>query len=411
MTIRENEREQLKNVQRLGIMGGTFDPIHNAHLLLAKTALQRFSLDKIAFIPSGRPPHKISEAGRNTEQRACMTELAIAGEPRFFLSRIELDRAGYSYAYDTLRELGQLLPPDAELFFITGADSILDVCKWYRSAELPGLSRFIVAARPGYDLSAMEKLPPAWRQVIDLMEMPLSDISSSEIRRRVAAGESISGLLPAAVEGYIQQQGLYLPEHPLPDREEMRQRLQGWLSPKRYRHSLGVAELAEQWAIHWDLDAEAAYTAGLLHDMARGKSGEELAALAREFSLPLEQADLDAPVLLHAGVGAKLAQREFGLNRPDILEAITRHTLPAGDMGPLACLIYLADICEPNRPPWPEREKLLALCTEDLDQAMICGMEQGLRYLREKGETPHPRTMEVLQAFYRRAGKTPPAEE
>ena len=407
-----NDKAQLQNVHRLGLMGGTFDPIHHGHLLLAESALYQFSLDKVVFIPSRRPPHKVSQAELDAEQRAVMTELAIAGEPGFFMSRCELEREGYSYAYDTLLYLRELLPDDAEIYFITGADSILDVTHWYRAAELPKLARFIAAARPGYELSGLADMPQAWRDAVELMPIPLMDISSTDIRRRVAAGESISYLLPEKVADYIHQQGLYRRSF-LPgrdgsvDKEWLRERLAEQLSPKRYQHSLGVAELAQKWAARWQLDQEQAYIAGLLHDVARELSHEKLLELAHDFGLTVDQATLESPVILHAEVGACLVQQEWGLDAPDILQAISRHTIPDSNMPPLARLIYLADICEPNRRWWPGKGQLMTLCVHDLNQAMVCALEQNLDYLKEHQRRPHPRTAAVLADYRRLVAEEP----
>ncbi|MBQ6808153.1 MAG: nicotinate-nucleotide adenylyltransferase [Firmicutes bacterium] len=404
--MRNQDQRQLQNVHRLGLMGGTFDPIHHAHLLLAETALQRFSLDKVVFIPSRRPPHKHSLAELDAEQRAIMTELAISGQPRFFLSRAELERSGYSYAYDTLLYLRQLLPADAEIYFISGADSILDVQKWYKAAELPSLCRFIAAARPGYDLSALRQLPLEWQQVVDVMETPLMEISSSDIRQRVAAGESIKYLLPEKVEAYIHQHGLYGPEQQPPprprDRQWLRAQVESILSPKRCRHSLAVAELAAEWALHWGLDEEKAYIAGLLHDIAREQGPVEWLRRAVLYGIPLDQEILVSPVVLHGPVAAFWLKWEWALYDPEILEAVSLHTIPEADMGPLAKLIFLADVCEPNRKSWPGREALLALCREDLDQAMIAALEQSIEYLSQNGQGMHPRSLEVLAEFRRR---------
>ncbi|MDO4732670.1 MAG: nicotinate-nucleotide adenylyltransferase [Bacillota bacterium] len=394
---------QLRGVRRLGLMGGTFDPIHNAHLLLAETALQQFSLEKVVFIPSRRPPHKKSQAEQDAEQRANMTELAVSTHSRFFMSRSELERSGYSYAYDTLLYLRQLLPADAEIFFISGADSVLDVCKWYKAQELPGLCRFIAAARPDYDLHCLEQLPPEWRQVIDVMEIPLLEISSTEIRRRVAAGESIKYLLPEKVEAYIHRQGLYLPEPPeLPrprDRQWLLSQVEKRLSPQRFQHVLGVAQLAEEWARHWKLDDEKAYAAGLLHDILREKSKPELICAAVQLGIPLDQCILDSPVLLHGPVGAAFVKWEWGLSDPEILDAISLHTLGGPEMGRLSKLIFLADICEPGRASRPGLEELRALCLQDLDQAMIVALEQNLEYLEGKGKLPYPGSQDLQLVF------------
>ena len=407
--MRNTDKAQLQKVTRLGVMGGTFDPIHNAHLALAEAALYTFSLDKVVFIPSRRPPHKESQAELDAEHRAIMTELAIAREPRFFLSRTELERGGYSYAYDTLVYLRSLLPEGSQIYFITGADAILDVTSWYRAADLPELCRFITAVRPGYDLRGLEQLPPAWRQVVDRMDIPMLEISSTDLRRRVQAGAPIRYLVPEPVEDYSYKYGLYQETpgacRPTPwDRNGLRERVQVLLSPKRFIHSVAVAELSERWAQRWALDRDRAYIAGLLHDIAREQSPEELLESAVLFGIRVDPVIQDSPIILHAEVAAHLAKWEWGVNDPDILEAIARHTIPEANMGPLAKLVYLADICEPNRRWWPGREVLLDLCERDLDRAMVFAIEQSIEYLQEKGQTPHPHTMQVLEDFRRLVG-------
>ena len=409
--MRNNDKAQLHKVNRLGVMGGTFDPIHNAHLVLAETALYTFSLDKVVFIPSRRPPHKESQAELDAEHRAVMTELAIAREPRFFLSRTELDRDGYSYAYDTLVYLRSLLPKDAQIYFITGADAILDVSTWYRAADLPEICRFIAAVRPGYDLQGLQQLPLIWQQIVDRMQIPMLEISSTDLRRRIQTGAPIRYLVPEPVEDYIYKHGLYQEQEgssiPMPwDRNSLRERVQAVLSPKRFIHSVAVAELSERWAHRWSLDADRAYIAGLLHDIAREQTAEELLELAVLFGIPVDPVIQSSPIILHAEVAAHLVKWEWGVDDPDILEAIARHTIPEATMKPLAKLVYLADICEPNRRWWPGREKLLDLCEEDLDRAMVFAIEQTIEYLQEKGQTPHPHTMQVLEDFRRLVGAT-----
>ncbi len=139
-------------------MGGTFDPIHYGHLIAAEEARYRFQLARVVFVPCGQPPHKKPYAVTPAEHRYAMTLLATASNPHFIVSRIEIDRPGPSYSVDTVRLLRQQLP-DAELFFITGADAVLEILTWKDSDELIGLCRFIAVTRPGYDLRQLERLP------------------------------------------------------------------------------------------------------------------------------------------------------------------------------------------------------------------------------------------------------------
>lgn len=198
-------------VKRLGIMGGTFDPIHYGHLVTAEAARTRFDLDQVVFVPSGRPPHK-KDGATAAGDRLIMTQMAIVTNPGFSLSDTEARREGYSYSVDTAREFLGTYGPEVELFFIAGADAILEIAGWKNASELVNLCTFIAATRPGFDLAGLSKLPPAWQDRIRLFEIPALAISSTDIRRRVRQGDSIKYLLPEPVEHYILRRGLYREE-------------------------------------------------------------------------------------------------------------------------------------------------------------------------------------------------------
>ena len=186
---------------RLGLMGGTFDPIHHGHLVAADEARYAFNLDRVLFIPTGHPWMKGGHVA-SAEERYEMTLLATRDNPAFEVSRIEIDRDGPTYTVDTLREL-HANEPDADLFFITGADAILDILSWKDPDEAMELATFVAVTRPGYEL---ERLP---RDEIKILEIPALAISSTDIRRRVAEGRPIRYLLPDEVAAHIKVQGLY----------------------------------------------------------------------------------------------------------------------------------------------------------------------------------------------------------
>lgn len=201
---------------RLGIMGGTFDPIHWGHLVTAEAARHQFSLDQVLFVPSGQPPHKTGRQVSSAEHRYLMTFLAIANNPVFHISRIEIDRSGYSYTYDTISQLQQEYGPDSELYFITGADVMRDILTWYKAEDLLSMCHFVAASRPGFtllDYMAQADLT-RFRENgnIHLIEVPAMAISSTDLRRRVGVGEPIRYLVPDAVENYIYKNRLYLPD-------------------------------------------------------------------------------------------------------------------------------------------------------------------------------------------------------
>ena len=200
--------QQTANHKRIGIMGGTFDPIHYGHLVTAEAARSKFNLDTVVFVPTGRPPHK-KENSADAEKRYLMVLLATVTNPYFHVSRSEIDREGYSYTYDTICEFKQLYGADAELFFITGLDAVLEMLTWKNADKLIEMCNFIAASRPGYDLTDIDGLPANFRGKIELMQVPALSISSTDIRRRMREEKPIKYLLPEAVETYIKKVGLY----------------------------------------------------------------------------------------------------------------------------------------------------------------------------------------------------------
>ena len=197
----------------LGIMGGTFDPIHMGHLVTAEEVCQQFKLDHVIFMPSGIPPHKDRGSVTAAEHRYLMTMLAVVTNPCFAISRMEIESRQPSYTVDTVRRFYAQYGDDLELYFITGADAILDIITWKDYREILARCSFIAASRPGYSLQRLQDVLgsafPAVMQRIHLIEVPAMAISSTEIRRRVAMGKTIRYLTPRTVEHYIYKNSLY----------------------------------------------------------------------------------------------------------------------------------------------------------------------------------------------------------
>jgi len=197
-------------VPRIAIIGGTFDPVHIGHLIIAEEARLRFALDQVVFVPAAAPPHKHRADISPPEERYAMVLLATASNPHFGLSRTELERTGPSYTIDTVREFRRQYGAGAELYFLTGADQVLDLLTWREPEAILRECRIIAAARPGYDLSQLRTtLPAHLLQAIDILPVPQVDVSSSEIRRRVRAGMPVTYLVPDPVEAYIRKRRLY----------------------------------------------------------------------------------------------------------------------------------------------------------------------------------------------------------
>ena len=202
------ERER---TYRLGIMGGTFDPIHNGHLVTAEQAFDDLSLDLVVFMPAGRPAFKLDKSVTSGEERFAMTLLATADNPHFVASRFEVDREGVTYTADTLRLLRELYPDNVEFYFITGADAITEIVSWRDASDIARLAHLVAATRPGYDLDR------AWDAIaasgldfdVTYLSVPALAISSSYLRERVGAGQSLRYLTPDPVTGYLHKHGLY----------------------------------------------------------------------------------------------------------------------------------------------------------------------------------------------------------
>jgi nicotinate-nucleotide adenylyltransferase len=195
---------------KLAIMGGTFNPIHIGHLVCAEEAATQHGFDEILFMPAGLPPHKEVQGGASFEARYLMTVMSTVDNPRFRVSRFELERGQPSYTVDTIRHFRDEIP-GAELFFITGADAVLEILDWKDPEELLNMATLIAATRPGYPLDKFAQRNDFMQQGrVQIMEVPAIGISSSMIRERVAAGQSIRYLVPESVERFIEKERLYL---------------------------------------------------------------------------------------------------------------------------------------------------------------------------------------------------------
>ena len=194
--------------RRVGVMGGTFDPIHNGHLVAASEVAARFGLDEVIFVPTGRPWQKTGKTVSDAEHRYLMTVIATASNPRFTVSRVDVDRPGNTYTIDTLRDLAEKLGEGTEMFFITGADALAQILSWKEVDELFELAHFVGVSRPGHELSS-EGLP---QDGVSLLQIPALAISSTDCRDRVLDDLPVWYLVPDGVVQYIAKHNLYRSE-------------------------------------------------------------------------------------------------------------------------------------------------------------------------------------------------------
>ncbi len=197
----------------VGILGGTFDPVHNGHLIVAEVAREQLNLNEVLFIPAGQPWLKTEYAVTPAEHRLCMLRLALDDTPYFRISEMEIERPGPTYTLDTINALKESLDEADELFFILGQDNLMQLPQWHKAPDLIQLCYLVAAPRPGVkkpDLKALEAEIPGITKRAMLMKQPLIDISASDIRKRVARGLSVRHLVPEPVNRYIKEHGLYI---------------------------------------------------------------------------------------------------------------------------------------------------------------------------------------------------------
>ena len=387
-------------MKRIGILGGTFDPVHCGHIHLAEDAMKQGRLDEVIFIPARLQPFKLGKKITSGEDRLAMLRLATEHTPGFAVSSRELDAEGVSYTYLTLRALQKEYGEDARLYFITGTDAFLKIELWMMAEELLRNYGFLIGTRPGYkeeELAAcMERVRENFGTEVINIDNTKYDISSTQIREMIQNGETTAGLLPESVEAYIRERGLY--EDGSLDCEHWKSVIEPYLKehlkPKRLKHTYGVAAEAKKLAQRYGEDPDKAELAGLCHDMMRNISPEESAELVRRYGLPEKLAD--NPNLAHGKIAAKVLADVYGMPDEDLLNAVMYHTTGRKGMSRLEKILYLADAIEPGR-DYPQVGALRKVAKEDLDKACILCMERSMEYVRSTGASVDPDTIEACE--------------
>lgn len=383
--------------RKIGIMGGTFDPIHYGHLMLAEQIRTSFHLDEIIFIPVGKPPHKAHFNSANQVDRYEMAVLATGNNSFFKVSDIETKRTETTYTIDTIRLLKKTLPDCDELYFITGADAILLLDSWKNYEELVKMVRFVAATRPGIDLERLNdkvsELTIKYGAVIDVCYIPALAISSTDIRRRVNEEKSIRYLLPESVEAYIESKGLYKEHHD--QYFEVLSVLKKNMSLKRLTHTLGTAQMARRLAVHYNVDPVKAEFAGLCHDFAKEIDRESMLAHINHYGIYFDPVFKVNPNIAHGEVGAELIKDQFNIHDEMILDAIRWHTYGFKKMSTLSKIVYVADLIEEGR-RFECVEILRNLAFKSLDQTVLAYNNMNQKYL-ENGIGIHRNTLEMIE--------------
>ncbi len=363
---------------KIGIMGGTFDPIHNGHLMLGEYAKDLFALDEIWFMPNGNPPHKMNaKIESQTKHRVEMVRRAIADKDGFVLQLYEVERKEINYSYLTMEHFKEAYP-ECEFYFIIGADSLFALESWVHPEKLVKTCVILAAYRDDKNTDEMmtqiSYLNQKYGADIRLLKTPNVDISSTEIRHRLKNGLSVRDMIPESVYQYIQEHHLFSD-----NLEELKEKVRQSQKESRFAHTLGVVETAIQLAKFYQEDVRKAEIAALLHDCAKEAY----------------------PGLQHAEKGAELAKTEYGIDDIDILNAIRWHTTGRPGMSKLEKIIYIADYIEPNRNLAPNLDEIRHLATLSLDECLYAILKATLAYLKTKKDVIDPMT-EQTYLYYKK---------
>lgn len=396
---------------KMGIMGGTFNPIHHAHLIIAQCAVEKYNLDKVLFITAGNPAHKGSECIEDKEHRHNMVKLAVKDNNTFEACDIEIKRHKPTYTIDTLIELSELYPED-ELFFIIGTDILNSLVNWKNAERLFDYCKFVVATRAFYDLEhSSSEFVKNNADKISFFEAPISDLSSTGMRKKIRLGNSVKYLVPKKVGKYIIKHNLYKIDF-FKKYDYLVEKLKINLKESRFEHTIEVAKTSQKLAIHYDLsdyDVEKAFLGGLLHDCAKCFDREKIFETAKKYSYVLDEVVKEQPELAHSFLGYFVAQYEYlidsdvsseFINDEELFTSIKYHTTGKADMSTIEKIVYLADYIEPRRPSTEYFDKARILAYENLDECMLYVLESTINFNDAKNRIIHPLGREAYD-FYK----------
>jgi len=400
--------DYLERCTSIAVFGGTFDPFHNGHLAIAESVLHQFKPERVMLVPTGTPPHKPSGAVASGEDRYQMVLRAVGDTPGLDATRMEIERTGTSYTIDTINAIRNACAPGCKIYFILGQDSLLQVESWKNAAELLTACEFITIPRPGYAPELLQtrvkELNEKYGAVIHILDSPLLYLSSSNIRQFLAEERPVNALMPQAAIEYARQRGLYgLVTPDLSDKhfEWAKARVEKRLTPRRFKHTLGVVMEAEKLARHYGANPNKARWAGLLHDCVKECGAEKKRFLCHEWNVqidPLVESHID---LAHGLLGAESAQRHFFVKDEEILQAIRFHIAGHKDVTLLDKIICLADFIEPYREDYPPLQRMRELAYVNINEALHYGLTEARAIDGARGKELHHWSLDTIEVLER----------
>lgn len=404
---------------KIGILGGTFNPIHKGHLFVAKEAKHLLGLDRVLIMPAGDPPHKdeITTISRNQRFELVRETLRNESELEFFPYEFSHDGQGFSYII--LGELKKIFPDD-DLYFLIGEDSLLSFETWVKPEVISRYVKFACIPRNdggGMSVSDLQGIAKIYKKKYKtdfiILCTDTVDCSSTDIRRILYARKSLQdseeklkSVLPEETYSYILTHRLY---EAFPITEDgaafnftaAYEKLQKKLSPHRYRHSLGVEDTCAALAAAWNYPVYPARVAGILHDCAKSLSDTKYFKVCEKNDIFVSSAERMAPYLLHAKIGALYARKKYGVIDEEILEAIRVHTTGKPNMGLLDKILFIADYIEPGRDKAQDLESIRELAYRDLDLCCEVILKNTLDYLRGSGAEVDQTTSDTYNYFHK----------
>lgn len=385
-----------ENYKRIGILGGSFNPPHIAHLVNAQFVCEKLNLDKVFLMPSAIPPHVDEKQTIDSFHRLQMVKLAIENNDQLAIETYEIDQGGKNYTYNTIKALKEKYK-NAQIYFIIGGDMVEYLPTWHRIDELVHEVNFVGINRIGYSLHT--KYP------IQFIEVPSIDISSSNIRQYILNKEPVRYLIADKVEKYIRVNGLYQQQSILPplDEEKVKTFVSSQMSQKRFEHILRVEEKAIELAIKYNVNILACRWASLLHDLCKEWSLEQFKKVIDDYQLDINLLDWGSEIL-HGPVAKCIipemiwhkSKDELTDLEKDILDAIESHTIGSQQMSDVAKVLFIADYIEDGR-NFNGVEKARALAEKSLDAAIKFKLEHTIKFLESKQVPIYPKTVEVYQ--------------
>lgn len=394
----------------VGIMGGTFNPIHNGHIEMIKAVHRQFNIQKILVMPSGTPAYKDNSHIVSAIDRCNMVSLAIKEYPYMELSTMEVTRKGNTYTADTLK----ILKNDYDyIYFIIGADSLFALDTWYKPEYICSHCHLLAINRDSHSADELNRqktyLHDKFGAEIDFVDCSNLPYSSTEIRDRLEQGLDISNYVPADVKSYIYDNQLYNSKafkewFKHMDNiyiEELRKKVKKALKDDkpRFRHTLGVANTAACLAMRYNENIEKAYISGLLHDCAKCVPDNIKISECQKYSIEITPVEYKSPYLLHAKLGAYYAKSIYNINDDDICNSIACHTTGKPYMSLLEKIIFLADYIEPYRNKASDLDKIRALAFVDIDEAVYEVLKDTVEYLKNKNANIDTTTIETYNYY------------